>query len=272
MKKIFELTNRYIVVATPLILFSLLSGVYATISVNGKNVIGMAVAVVILFLMSVTFVAGWGQMVKLAALDESPDNPNSIIKNFSFGVGGYFLPVLGLIIIAGIVTGMFLFLAYKTGMYYIGEIGINMNDFSKALSNQETLKAFLSGLTTSQLIKINAWNMLILGVMMISSFLLFLFLPALFFTCKNPFKALFISIKNIFSKNFFNTMGIYLLIFGMNFLISIFSTIFASNVIMNFVATLINFYFICCISVGVFYYYNKTFVRTHFGSSIDTYI
>ena len=137
------------------------------------------------------------------------------------------------------------------------------------MSNTAALKAFLAGLSAEQLLKINLWNLLLLGMMSLTYFLLILYLPAIYFKSKNPFKAFFISLKDLFSKNFAATLGVYLLIFTVNFLISIFTAIFAGNVISNFIMTLVNFYFICVASVGVLYYYNERFITPQIGKNID---
>lgn len=272
MKKFFELTNKYIVLATPLILFSLLSSIYMAVSLHGKNRIGIAFALIILFLMSIAFLAGWGQMVKSAVQEECPNEPNMIIKGFSSGVGEYFLPVCGFMVLAGIINFLFFGVLFALGMHFIGDIGINMTELSKAMANQEALKAFLSGLSTTQLMKMNLWNMLIMGGMIMSSFLMFFYMPALFFSTKNPFKGLYLSIRYIFGKRFFKILGLFLIIFFANFVISILSAILAGNVITNFVMTLVNFYFICWVSIAVFSYYDKYALQSHLGNTVDTYI
>lgn len=272
MNKIFELTNKYIIIATPLILFSLLSSIYLIFSAGSKGLLHIIAAVLILFLMGIAFVAGWGKMVKSAALEESADDPNGIIRAFPAGVGEYFLPVLGLFFCVIVLNLLFLSAAVAAGLHFIGDAGININDFSKAMTSQESLRTFLSSLSVAQLLKINLWNALIVGTMTVLSFILFLYLPALFFTDKNPFKALCTSVRCIFCKKFFKTLGIYFLIFVVNFFISILSALFSGNVIMNFIMTLTNFYFICCVAVGVFYYYYHNFVNPKLGQYVDTMV
>lgn len=272
MKKFFELTNKYIVLATPLILFSLLSSIYMAVTLQGKNPIGVVFALIILFLMSMVFIAGWGQMVKSAVKDESPDNPNMIINGFASGVGEYFLPACGFVILAGVINFLFFGFLFALGMHFIGDAGINMAELSRAMANQTALKAFLVGLSVEQLVKINLWNMLIMSGMIIISFLMFFYIPSLFFSTKNPFKGLYISIRYIFSKNFFNVLGLFLLIFIANFIVSLCSAIFAGNMVTNFVMTLVNFYFICWVSVAVFYYYDSHTAKFLIGNKVDTYI
>ena len=272
MKKVFELTNKYIIIATPLILFSLFSSIYLIASTRGTGIIQILLIFCILFLMGAAFIAGWGNMVKSAVSEEKSDEPNDIIKQFPSGVGEYFLSSCGVLICAFLFNLVFFICSFAAGMHYIGDIGVSSAEISKAMANQQALKAFLTGLSPAQLIKINMWNVLLLGTMSITSFLLMLYLPAVFFSSKNPFKALYISIRYIFSNKFFKTLGVFLLIFVLNFVISIFLALLSGNVFTNFVMTLINFYFICCVAIGIFYYYYKHFVNQKPGQIIDTVI
>lgn len=272
MKKVFNLTNKYIITATPLILFSLLLSIYMLTSVRGKSILGLLFAVLLLFLMCSAFTAGWGNMIKSASTDKEPFEPNVIIKDFTTGVGEYFLSSCGLIFITFILNIVILGITYFAGQHFIGDVGISADALSKAMTDTESLKAFLVSLSKEQLLKLNMWNMLILTVFSGTYFILMFYPPALFFESKNPLIALYISICKIFSKKFFSNLGIYVLIFTANFFISIFSALFAGNVIMNFIMTLVNFYFISLVAIGIFYYYNKTFIKTAPGSTIDTYI
>ena len=272
MKNVLNLTNKYIVLATPLILFTLISSIYTAFSLRGGNIINFLIALVILTLMSAAFIAGWFNMVKLASTDAEPAEPSYIIKEFIPGVGEYFLTSIGIIFIVCVINLVIIALSFILGLHFIGDPGISADALSKAMSNAAALKAFIAGLSSEQLLKINLWNLLLLGMMGVVSFLLILYLPAVFFKSKNPFKAFFISLKDLFSRNFLACLGLYLLIFTVNFFISVFAAILAGTVITNFIMTLINFYFICVVSVGVFYFYNQKFVKQQIGKNIDVKI
>ena len=91
-KEVFSLTNKYIVLLTPLIIFSLVSNVYLAISSTGK-VINLLFAIILSALMFGAFIAGWFKMVKLSVSSTLHDkNPNNLMKEFVPGVGEYFLP------------------------------------------------------------------------------------------------------------------------------------------------------------------------------------
>lgn len=272
MQKVFNITNKYIVLATPLILYSLLSNIYLVVSASGGKIPSILFAIFLFMLMTGAFIAGWFNMVKFAILDSEQEDPNSLIKEFPSGVGEYFLSSLGSVFVMTIITILMLIVSYFIGVHFIGIPDITAESLSKALENTQALKTFVSGLSIEQLTKINLWNILILGTISLTYFSFILYIPALFWKNKNPFIAYFISLKDIFSKHFFKTAGIYLLIFFLNFIISIISTISTGNAIAHFVITLANFYFITAVGVGIFYYYYNTFINPNIGQNIDIQI
>lgn len=268
MNKVFNLTNKYIILATPLILFSLISSIYLTFSAAGK-IINLIIAIVLFTLMLGAFIAGWGNMIKQAVQDSYDTDSNALIKEFTPGVGEYFLPALGSIFVMAVVSIIILAVSYFAGMKGIGDPGISSDAFSKAMESADALKLFLTSLTAEQLAKLNLWNLLLLGTIGLTYFILILYLPAIFFKNKNPFVAFFISLKDLFSKNFGKTLLVYAAVISVNFVLSIAAAIFAGNLIFHFLVTLINFYYIVFAGMGIFYYYHKTFVETHLGKNID---
>ena len=130
---------------------------------NGQPAI-ILFGLILMFFMVVAFTAGWGKMIKSAVLENSSDEPYLIIKDFAPGVGEYFLPSLGLLVIALLINFGLLFITYYIGMYFIGDVGITADALTKAMTNNEALKTFLTSLTTTQLLKLNMWNMLIVSL------------------------------------------------------------------------------------------------------------
>lgn len=266
LKQSFKITNKYIILATPLILFSLLSSLYILFSMNG-NILGLLFAILLFFLMLVAFLSGWFFMVKNAVSDTEPDEPNVLIKDFPSGVGEYFLPTSGLVIIAFIFSSLLFTGFYFIGMKFIGELGFSVESFSKALESQVALKTFLTSLTPEQLFRINAWNLLLFAATSIVYFVLMFYSPVLFYKTKNPLKAFFVSIKDLFSRHFFNNLFMYLMIFVSYFILSVFTTIFGHNIVLHFVFTLLNFYYLVLVAVFVFNYYHNNFIKS--GSIFD---
>ncbi len=265
-KESFNLTNKYIILATPLILFSLLSSLYILFSLGG-NLVSLLIALVLFILMLAAFISGWSFMLKTCVQEPERDDPNSLIKDFPAGVGEYFLSVLGLIFIVAVLSIGVLGASYAAGMKLIGNIGISSTAMSGALESTVALKSFLMSLTDEQLFRLNAWNLLLLITMGLEYFLILFYIPAMFFKSKNPFKALFLALKDLFSKKFFGNLGLYLILFISYSILSILTTIFGLNVITHFIFTLINFYYMVFIAVLVFNYYYVNFVKI--GGKLD---
>lgn len=267
LKQSFNLTNKYIILATPLILFSLFSSLYILFSING-SVISLVIAVALFFLMLTAFLSGWFFMLKnCVTLPSDNEDVNSLIKDFPAGVGEYFLSVCGLISIIFILASSLLTLAYFAGMKFIGNVGISADALSKALESTPALKAFLMSLSTEQLLKLNEWNLLIFAAMTLTYFLILFYPPALMFKTKNPFKAIALALKDLFSRKFFKNVGIYAFLFITYFALSILTTILGQNIILHFVFTIINFYYLVFAAVLIFDYYYNNFIKI--GGNLD---
>ena len=259
-KDSFQLTNKYIILATPVILFSLLSSLYILFSVGG-NLLSLLIALILFGLMVGAFLSGWFFMIKTCVSNPEQEDPNVLLKEFPAGVGEYFLPVLGLMINTMVISVLLILVSYFVGMKLIGDIGITPEALTKGMESFAAMKTFLGSLTQEQIFKLNAWNMLLFFTMSVTYFLIMFYSPALFFKEKNPFKAYFVSLKDLFSKKFFTNFGLFLILFVSYFILSIFTTLFGANVIMHFVFTLINFYYLVFVAVMVYNYYYKNFVQ-----------
>lgn len=268
LKKVINLTNKYIILATPLILFSLLSNLYAVFSASGK-IINLLFALILLTLMTGAFIAGWFVMIKKAVIDEYPDNPNLLMKDFIPGVGEYFLPATGGVICTTLFSLLFLALTLIIGNHLVGDIGITAEQLSKAMESSEALKAFIGALTVEQMVKISQWNTLILVSLFLIYFLLIFYFPAIFYKNKNPFIALFISLKDLFTKKVFVVFAtIFAVSIGYLFLSAI-SALTAQNLIFHFIVTMLSFYLMIALAIGIFDFYNRNFVISHLGQNID---
>ena len=259
-KDSFQLTNKYIILSTPLILFSLLSSLYILFSVGG-NLLSLLIALLLFGLMVGAFLSGWFFMIKTCVSNPEQEDPNVLLKEFPAGVGEYFLPVLGLMINTMVISVLLILVSYFVGLKLIGDIGITPEALTKGMESFAAMKTFLGSLTQEQIFKLNAWNMLLFFTMSVTYFLIMFYSPALFFKDKNPFKAYFVSLKDLFSKKFFTNFGLFLILFVSYFILSIFTTLFGANVIMHFVFTLINFYYLVFVAVIVYNYYYKNFVQ-----------
>ncbi len=268
-KESIKITNENIVLATPLILFSLLSTVYMIFS-NGKSLIGTFFTIFLFFLMFCAFISGWFFMASRVVKEPDVDKNLLITQSFFAGVGEYFLQIIGFVIIVVMLSLGIYTCSLVIGKYFIGNPGITYNQVSSAIVSVEAMKSFLMSLSNEQLIKINLWNLLLFAAMLINYFLIMFFAPAMYFKNKNPFSAFFISLKDLFSRKFFQNCGLYIFAAFGYFLLSILTAIFSSNIIAHFILTLLNFYFASFVVILVFNYYYSNFAKI--GSNIDKMI
>lgn len=279
-KESFNLTNKYIILATPLILFSLLSSLYLLFSMQGLvasttmffaksgSYFGVIFAIIPFFLMLGAFLAGWFYMLKTCVtLPEDNENGNVILKEFLSGVGEYFLPALGLIFVIFIIMFAIMAGGYFAGMKFIGDIGISPEALSKSLESAAALKAFLTSLTQEQMIRLNAWNLLIFTTIAFSYFLIMFYPTALMFKTKNPFKAFFIGVKDLFSRKFFKNLGIFITLVVIYFVLSMLAAIFSNNIVLHFVFTILDFYCKVFVAVLIFDYYYSNYIKV--GGNLD---
>lgn len=259
-KNSYKITNKCIVLATPLILFSLLSSLYILFSTGG-NAISITCALILFVLMLAAFLSGWFYMVKLSVNNPDMEDVNSLIKEFPSGVGEFFLSVLGALFNVAVVVAVLFCISYFVGMKFIGSVGISAAAMVGAFDSVENLRSFLLSLSEEQLFRLNAWNLLLLVTMMLEYFVVLFQFPALFFKSKNPFKAFWISLKDLFSRKFLSNVFLYLILFVSYFVLSILSSIFAMNVFTYFIFTIINFYYTVFVAVLLFNYYYNNFVK-----------
>ena len=264
----FKITNGNIILATPLIFFSLISSLYLIFS-SGGNSIGIVLSGILFFLMLGAFLSGWFMMI-IKAIKYPEIEDNKLIAEFPAGVGEYFLSVVIMVINIIIISSIIAILMFIVGKKYIGGFGISLMQLSQATANVEAMKTFVNSLSQEQLLKVNAWNLLLFFSMVINYFILMFYPAAIFYKKKNPFTALWCSIKDTFGHRFFKNIALFLLIFVSYTILSTITVLFGQNIIIHFILTLINFYYITYISVLIFNYYYSNFAKI--GSNIDTTI
>ena len=260
----FQITNSYIIIATPLILFSLISSLYLIFSGHSSN-IGLVFTLILFFLMLAAFISGWFKMVTTAVRE--PDGKAHLLPEFTSGVGEYFIPVIGFMFNVIVISIALIVGCLLLGKKFIGAVGVPSSDVISAMTSLETMKTFVGSLSQEQLMRINKWNILIFSTMIFNYFILMFYAPAMFFKRRNPYVALWLSVRDLFSAKFFKNIGLFLIVFVSYMTLSAISTIFGSNIIMHFILTLINFYYVTFIAVFVFNYYYSNYAKI--GSTID---
>lgn len=268
-KESFNLTNKYIILATPLILFSLISSLYILFSAGG-NVISLLIAFVLFTLMLGAFLSGWCYMLKLCVSEPEREDTNSLMNEFIGGVGEYFLPVMGALFCIFALSALTFAATYWIGIKFIGHLGIPAEAMNGIFESAQSLKTFLMSLSDEQLLRLNAWNLLLFAAMGAEYFLILFFFPALFFKSKNPFKALFLSIKDLFSRKFFGNLFLYAGLFVSYTLLSVLTTLAGINLISHFIFTLVNFYYMVFAAIVITNYYYTNFVKI--GANLDEII
>lgn len=264
-KESFHIVNENIIIATPLIFFSIISSLYLIFS-SGESKIGTIFSVILFFLMLCAFFAGWFMMIT-KIIKKAEDNESKLIAEFSAGVGEYFVSMLGMTFTMMLISVMIIISAIIAGKHFIGSIGVTYAQIMQAASNIDTMKAFVDSLTTEQLVKINYWNILLFVSMLINSFIVMFYPAAIFFKEKNPFKSFFISLKDIFGHRFFKNVALYIIIFTLYMFISFAAAIWGKNIFVHFIITLVNFYYMTFVVILIFNYYYSNFAKI--GSNID---
>ena len=264
LKESLRITNNNIIIATPLILFSLLSSLYLIFSGHGSS-IGMLLTVLLFFLMLAAFLAGWFYVVTVTVKD--PYGKGSFGSEFMSGVGEYFLPIIGFLFNTFVITMVMIVCAFLLGKKFIGSPGVSSSQIIEAMTTVEAMKTFASSLSAEQLVKINQWNLLVFFTMIFNYFIFMFYAPAMYFKKKNPFIALCLSIRDLFSAKFFGNLGLFFMIFVSYMLLSAFNALLGSNLFVHFLLTIINFYYATLIVVFVFNYYYSNYAKI--GSNID---
>ena len=265
-KESFNITNKNIIIATPLIFFSLLSSLYLIFSSNGSS-FSLIISAILFFLMLGAFLAGWFMMITKAVKDSDIED-NKLIVEFPAGVGEYFLPILGMIFKIFIISAVIMIAAYFIGKKFVGNIGIPYAQILQATGSIDSMKEFVSALNEEQLIKINLYNLIFFFAMIFNYFILMFYPAAIFFKRKNPFIAFWIALKDTFSYKFFKNAALFTMIFITYFIISLFMALMGNNIIIHFILTLLNFYYVTFIGVLIFNYYYSNFAKI--GSNVDT--
>lgn len=269
LKSSFKITNNFIVIATPLILFSLFASIYLILS-SGGNTLSLTITAILFFLMLGAFLSGWLYMIKKAVTNPEEESKDRLIFEFPSGVGEYFLTILGMVSIIILISILMTIITVLVGKKLIGDTGITYTQFSNALISIESMKTFMASLSTEQLSKLRNWNLLITLGILINHFIIMFYSPVVFFKEKNPFKAFFITLKDTFGRKFFKNIFLFFIIFVVYIFLSVLSAFMGRNLFLHFFSTLINFYYVTYVAILVFNYYYSNFAKI--GSNIDATI
>lgn len=266
----FKITNENIILATPLILFLFLLSIYLDVAKNApENILSATLLLITTLFMLSAFLAGWFFMVKRAIYldkqefiveEEKAKASFNLIKELPLGIGEYFLPFIGGIIVYSALLILFAFITYQIGIHLIGKINLSPTELKMILNSAET-KTLISSIPMEKLTKLQIWYSTFVVVMTIHYFLTMFLAPEIVLRTKNPLMAFFKSISFIF-KNFLSAVILFAYINILSFFTSILINgllmiRFIPTFIMALISMLLYFYFIVYVIVLIFLYYDS---------------
>lgn len=265
-QRAFKITNENIILTTPMVLFLFLLSIYMGIAKNAPTSLFSSILLLLtIVLMISAFFAGWFYMVKKAVdldknvliVDEEKSKASfQLLKEIPVGIGEYFLSFIGAFILyCGLILGVML-LTYAVGIHFIGKIGLSLEQLRLAMTSSAAMKALVKSMPMDELARLNAWNILVLIVSVVFSFITMLWPVQIIKDTKNPLIAFFKSIQSIF-KNPLGAIILFVYISFVNFIVSFLNAISTLNPILYFFSMLIYFYFLVYIVVLVFLYYDR---------------
>lgn len=263
----FKITNNNIILATPLILFMLLTTLYnGFFGGVGSNQAVALLGLITYFFMWSAFLAGWFYIIRQAILynDENLSREEKTRKSFGLmnlmvkGVGEYFLSFLGVVFFEIIFFIGFVLLIQYAGVNLIGKLNIPINDFVTAANTNspEVLEGFINGLPREEIIKLAKWIYFCLASFPLFLFLQMFWFPSIIKDTKNIFRAFWNSLKFIF-KNFFAVILFFVMIGFIHFVMMMLCGLMTINSILSYFSLLVYFYFMVYIVVLVFLFYEK---------------
>lgn len=262
----FKVTNDNIILTTPLVLFLLVFSIYIGVAKSAPSNAASAILLLIttLFMLS-AFFAGWLFMVKRAVdlskmefiIDEDRAKASfALLREIPIGVGEYFFSFIGALVLYAGLFFLIIYAGYQIGMHAIGNPGINFVQLKIAMSSPVAMKTLVATMSKQQLIKLNEWNLLIIALLSIFSFITMFWPVQIILKNKNAFIAFFQSLAFLF-KNFLGSIVLFIYLSVINFLISLVNAFAVINPIIYFFSMLLYFYFIVYIVVLVFLYYDS---------------
>lgn len=271
-----KITNNSLILATPLILFILFASTYLILSPVNK-VFNIAFVLFLFFAMTAAFFSGWFYTIKLAVEDfltpktldvvvsdegndaapTAPEDMFYLIKQFPVGVAHNFVPFFFMVVLFFIMLTGVIFFSYKSAYLLIGSVGITRPELFFALSSPDAMRKLVTSLTIDQQIKLSYWNLYFLFTTTFYSFLVMFWAPEIIYSEDSVLKDLLHSISKLFKK-FFRALMMFAFLMLVYFVISLLST-WIRLPLLQFLMTVIYFYFLVYAAVLVFLFYKKEF-------------
>jgi len=263
-KYAFLITKNKIILMQPLIIFLLiLTFALTPLKALHENPVAFYAVLTNIALMTIAFFSGWFGMIKKTVLDFDEQKTNNqksaqddlnLLKEFFPSVGEYFLSMCGCALILSV---CFCAISYLFAHYFANN-DLVMQMLNKTIQPVAQQKEFIESLSTEQLLTLNKY----IFSFAFASFLfhiMILFYPAvIFFKTKNPFTALFESIKCIIKKPLF-TIGIYFYLMIISFFVSAIGILGNINILLSLITLFITLLVMSNYFMVIFLGYEKNF-------------
>ena len=275
-REAFKVTNDGIVLAIPLTLFWWLITMYIGYSrAVVDSVPEVVLSAVTMIFMASTFFSGWFYLVKKCITFSSKEfildkdrkkETLQLIKAIPEGIGKYFLHYVTASMLFVAIALLIVFLIKVLSFDSVRTINGILIEYGLTSDSVNEVKTGLDNLSQDAVFQI--FNKMfypaiklaavVFIVPAIFSFLLMLWMPEIIYTGKNPFVAIFTSIKKIF-KHFGKSLKIFIYITIIQMILSFISPFSLLNIIFYMLMMLLYFYFLVYVVVLVFVYYETTF-------------
>lgn len=264
-KRAFLILNNNLILSQPFVLYLLVAVLAFGAVASGINPSALIILIFSMVFLSVAFLAGWFYMDKKVIEyeitttlegDEKAIGSVSLFKEFFPGVGEYFLPVLGSLILYFAALALVFWGFYEIGLREFGAPGFDLNKINEASKSYLAMKSYVASLPQPQVILLLKWILYI-------SFFSFVFQAAtmwwfapLYYDTKNPFRAMLLAFK-FFVSNFAPSLGIFVFLGIFNIFVSAFNSLAGNNLILLFLSFILYFYYVTYYIVLIFLYYGE---------------
>lgn len=265
-KKAFVILKENPMIIQPFVLYMLvMSFTNRSLFAPVENPWVHAISILSSFLLTAAFLAGWFHVIKkgveqskkVYSNDEEKVKDNlNIVKHFFPGVGEYFLSITFSIVIYLTIFFLVTLLAIKAGAHLIPRPDVTMVQMKALLLASKSSEEIVKSLSNETLIRLGLWSMYLMMISTALNFIMMYFFAAIFYESKNPFVAMFRSIKFLI-RNFLGSMVIFLFLISLNFLISAISLIGGANIIVGIIGLLLMFYYAGYYFLVLFLYYEE---------------
>ena len=272
-RQAFKVTNDGIVLAIPLTLFWWLITLYINYSKTVVDTLPeVALSVVTMIFMTGAFLSGWFYMVKKCVefskkefiLDKDRKHEAfNLIKAMPAGVGKFFLHYVTVSMLFVAIALLIVYIVKILSYDSVQSIYTSLLNYGITPNSATEVNYSLNEVPQETLIKI-FWEILIpslkltaivFAIPAIFSFLLLLWMPEIIYTGRNPFAAIFTSIKKLF-LNFGKSFKLYIYITIIQMFISFIGPFSLLNVFIYMLAMFTYFYFLVYVVILVFMYYD----------------